>query len=232
MRRQSRIRRRPVVTPNTITWVGMDAHKNSIAVAALFPDRLESVEWTEATTPEAIRRLARKLRREAPGEVRCCYEAGPTGYALHRQLDVFAVGRSGIYGRFDEGPSQPGSPPHLRSSAGRRAHVSRGRRSPRPARIATLRRSVRIATAVDPGRERRAALGRRPPGRRASRRARDRRFESRCGKACITCFRSTLPICEPAALPSTVPRSSSPKHSPFTDARSRQGGLPWQRSWC
>ena len=25
------------MTPNTITWVGMDAHKNSIAVAALFP---------------------------------------------------------------------------------------------------------------------------------------------------------------------------------------------------
>jgi len=79
------------VTPNSITWVGMDAHKNSIAVAALFPDSSEAVEWTETTTPEAIRRLARKLRREAPGEVRCCYEAGPTGYALHRQLEAEGV---------------------------------------------------------------------------------------------------------------------------------------------
>jgi transposase len=69
----------------------MDAHKNSIAVAALFPDRPEAVEWTESTTLEAIRRLARKLRREAPGEVRCCYEAGPTGYALHRQLEAEGV---------------------------------------------------------------------------------------------------------------------------------------------
>ena len=76
---------------NGITWVGMDAHKNSIKVAALFPDRPEVVEWTEATTPEAVRRLARKLRREAPGEVRCCYEAGPTGYALHRQLEAEGV---------------------------------------------------------------------------------------------------------------------------------------------
>jgi len=69
----------------------MDAHKNSIAVAALYPDRPEAVEWTETTTPEAIRRLGRKLRREAPGEVRCCYEAGPTGYALHRQLEAEGV---------------------------------------------------------------------------------------------------------------------------------------------
>jgi transposase len=69
----------------------MDAHKNSIVVAALFPERSEAVEWTETTTPEAIRRLARKLRREAPGEVRCCYEAGPTGYALHRQLEAAGV---------------------------------------------------------------------------------------------------------------------------------------------
>lgn len=71
---------------NGITWVGMDAHKNSLAVAALFPDRSEAVEWTEVTTVEAMRRVGRKLRREAPGEVRCCYEAGPTGYALQRVL--------------------------------------------------------------------------------------------------------------------------------------------------
>lgn len=74
------------MSANGITWVGMDAHKNSIAVAALFPDRPEPVEWTEVTTVEAMRRLGRKLRREAPGEVRGCYEAGPTGYALQRVL--------------------------------------------------------------------------------------------------------------------------------------------------
>jgi transposase len=86
LRRQSRIRREPVLETNGITWVGMDAHKNSIQVAALYPGRAEAVEWAETTTPEAIRRLGRKLRREAPGEVRCCYEAGPTGYGLQRLL--------------------------------------------------------------------------------------------------------------------------------------------------
>ena len=77
---------------NSITWVGMDAHKNSIKVAALVPGQDEPVEWSEVTTVEAIRRLARRLQRLSPGgEVRCCYEAGPTGYALQRQLRAAGV---------------------------------------------------------------------------------------------------------------------------------------------
>lgn len=74
------------MSPNSITWVGMDAHKNSIKVAVFSPDQAEPVEWTEDTTVEAVRRLARRLQRMAPSEVHCCYEAGPTGYALQRQL--------------------------------------------------------------------------------------------------------------------------------------------------
>lgn len=79
------------MSPNSITWVGMDAHKNSIKVAAWLPGQGEAVEWTEDTTPEAIRRLGRRLRRLAPGEVRACYEAGPTGYGLQRLLAVEGV---------------------------------------------------------------------------------------------------------------------------------------------
>ena len=80
------------MSPNSITWVGLDAHKNSIKVAALVPGQAEPVEWTEVTTVEAIRRLARRLQRLTPeGEVRCCYEAGPTGYALQRQLRAGGV---------------------------------------------------------------------------------------------------------------------------------------------
>lgn len=76
---------------NVITWVGMDAHKNSIKVAAWLPGQGEPVEWTEDTTAEAVRRLARRLQRLSPGGVRCCYEAGPTGYALQRQLRTAGV---------------------------------------------------------------------------------------------------------------------------------------------
>jgi transposase len=68
----------------------MDAHKNSIKVAAWLPEQAEPVEWTEDPA-EAIRRLARRLRRLAPGEVRACYEAGPTGYAMQRLLGVEEV---------------------------------------------------------------------------------------------------------------------------------------------
>jgi len=79
------------VATNSITWVGMDVHKNSIKVAALVSGQVEPVEWSEVTTVEAIRRLARRLQRLASGEVRCCYEAGPTGYALHRQLTALGI---------------------------------------------------------------------------------------------------------------------------------------------
>ena len=70
----------------SITWVGLDAHKRSISVAQLLPGRRQAVEWEVPNERAAVKRLARKLEREASGEVRCCYEAGPCGYTLQRQL--------------------------------------------------------------------------------------------------------------------------------------------------
>lgn len=72
----------------SITWVGLDAHKKSIAVAMLLPNQKDPIQWEVANTEPEIRRLARKLIRSAPGEVRCCYEAGPTGYGLKRLLET------------------------------------------------------------------------------------------------------------------------------------------------
>jgi transposase len=69
----------------------MDAHKNSIKVSVLSPEQSDPIEWTEDTTTEAVRRLARRLQRLSPGGVRACYEAGPTGYALQRQLRSHGV---------------------------------------------------------------------------------------------------------------------------------------------
>jgi transposase len=70
------------------TWVGLDAHKDSISVAMRSAGRSDFVEWTAANEPRAVKRLARKLVRVASGsEVRCCYEAGPCGYALARELE-------------------------------------------------------------------------------------------------------------------------------------------------
>jgi transposase len=67
----------------------MDAHKSAINVAVLCGNGPELREWTVENKPAAIRRLVRKLVHERDGnEVRCCYEAGPCGYALQRQIEA------------------------------------------------------------------------------------------------------------------------------------------------
>ena len=72
---------------HSILWVGLDAHKKSINVAAVAEGEVE-LECVTANDPKAVRRLARKLVSLAAGrEVRCCYEAGPCGFVLRRQLE-------------------------------------------------------------------------------------------------------------------------------------------------
>jgi hypothetical protein len=42
---------------NSITWVGLDAHKESIQVAMLIPGKGEPLEWQLANEPQAVRHL-------------------------------------------------------------------------------------------------------------------------------------------------------------------------------
>lgn len=71
---------------DVITYVGIDAHKKELQVAMLIGRATTPVQWNLENQPAAVARLVRKLEREAPGAVQCCYEAGPFGYALQRQL--------------------------------------------------------------------------------------------------------------------------------------------------
>lgn len=71
---------------DVITYVGIDAHKKDLHVAMLIGPATAPVQWSLENQPAAVARLVRKLEREAPGAVQCCYEAGPFGYALQRQL--------------------------------------------------------------------------------------------------------------------------------------------------
>ncbi len=73
------------------TYVGVDAHKKDLFIAMLVGDGQTPVTWTVPNEPPTVKRLVRKLEREAPGPVLVCYEAGPGGYALQRQVTTRRV---------------------------------------------------------------------------------------------------------------------------------------------
>jgi transposase len=72
-----------------ITHIGLDVHKETIAVATLRPGAVICEERTIPNTPEAIRKLLAHLGASA--QVRACYEAGPTGYDTQRLLSSLGV---------------------------------------------------------------------------------------------------------------------------------------------
>jgi transposase len=67
-------------------YVGLDTHKETVAVAVADAIGGKARYYGEiANTPEAIRKLVKKLCPD--GEViSFCYEAGPCGYAIYRQI--------------------------------------------------------------------------------------------------------------------------------------------------
>jgi transposase len=72
-----------------LTHIGLDVHKETIAVAVLRPGTGECDECVIANTPAALRKLfSRYPDRTA---LRTCYEAGPTGYDTHRLLSSLGV---------------------------------------------------------------------------------------------------------------------------------------------
>jgi len=69
-------------------YVGLDVHKESIAVALAEPGRAEPVYRGEiANKPKSIEKLIAKLSEAYDGALlQFCYEAGPCGYVLYRQI--------------------------------------------------------------------------------------------------------------------------------------------------
>jgi len=74
---------------NGITFVGLDVHSTSIVLAMLAPGSDTPVERDLPNDPKLIRRTFARLKAEAP--LRCCYEAGPCGFELYRQLTAMGI---------------------------------------------------------------------------------------------------------------------------------------------
>ena len=69
-------------------YIGMDVHKDTIAYAVALPGRASGVYRGQiAHTQKAVNKLIKRLSEEFAGQLLLfCYEAGPTGYHLYRQL--------------------------------------------------------------------------------------------------------------------------------------------------
>jgi transposase len=84
-RRQERPAARP---PAGYRYVGLDVHAATIAVAG--PDGHVHAYGTTPNTPIAVRTLMKRLTH--PGDaLAVCYEAGPMGYGLYRQLHAMHI---------------------------------------------------------------------------------------------------------------------------------------------
>ncbi len=72
------------------THVGLDVHAERIVIAALAGQERAPTVWDIPNEERSIRRTFHRLARQAH-ELRCCYEAGPCGFALHRQLTTMSI---------------------------------------------------------------------------------------------------------------------------------------------
>jgi transposase len=71
-------------------YIGLDVHRATVAVAVAEEDGPPTSYGTIANDPSAVRKLLARLGG-SDVQLRVAYEAGPTGYALQRQLTALAV---------------------------------------------------------------------------------------------------------------------------------------------
>ena len=72
-----------------VILLGMDVHKNTISVGVLEPDREDPIVSRISSDPQAVALFIERLGD--PARLSACYEAGPTGYELARQLAGLGV---------------------------------------------------------------------------------------------------------------------------------------------
>jgi transposase len=75
-------------------YVGLDVSKEKIVVAIASDNRIENARYWGSIphTKEAVRKLVIQLKKEGDVTLDVCYEAGPTGFELHRWfLELFVT---------------------------------------------------------------------------------------------------------------------------------------------
>ena len=72
----------------TITFVAMDSHKKQHSVAVVYPRTGEIDQWTVLNTQKDVAKMVKKIKQQARGEVRFCYEAGVCGFVLKRWIEA------------------------------------------------------------------------------------------------------------------------------------------------
>ena len=66
----------------------MDTHKKEHSVAVVFPGHEEVVEMVVPNRVREISKMVKKLKKQAPGDIHFCYEAGVCGFDLQRRLQA------------------------------------------------------------------------------------------------------------------------------------------------
>ena len=72
---------------NIITYVGMDTHKKQHRIALHHPGQEEIIDFTINNNIRDIKKMLNKIKKQAPGQVEFCYEAGVCGFTLKRRIE-------------------------------------------------------------------------------------------------------------------------------------------------
>ena len=69
-------------------YIGLDVHKDTIAVSTADGTLSSDPQYLGEipNEPKSVRALLKRLEDTRPGSLLFCYEAGPCGYVLYRQL--------------------------------------------------------------------------------------------------------------------------------------------------
>ena len=83
--------KKPAATKTSLRHIGLDVHKDTIAVAVAEEGGEPYFLKTISHDLHAVEKLVRELREDGRYELRMCYEAGPTGYVLARRLKAWCI---------------------------------------------------------------------------------------------------------------------------------------------